>query len=269
MPYEMVRLLNSDHPYRYDGTLFGGTKLWTPSQLTTALWLDADSPSSITLNGTTVSQWSDKSGNGRHATQATTANQPTYTDNGLNGKPVLTFSTDSLSSTANVNGLNSFTMYIVAKSATLSDYRSMLRFQDPSSKYFAYTWSGNGVDTIISEIDALAPTGMSAGLVAGAWNIGALRREQNQYFGFASYNNGSFVDSRTTANVPFESGSLTIGSYINSSEYFAGSIAEIVIAYTAHDVGTRQRMEGYLAWKWGLQASLPVSHPYYSAPPLV
>ena len=29
----------------------------------------------------------------------------------------------------------------------------------------------------------------------------------------------------------------------------------------------RQKIEGYLAWKWGLQTSLPVGHPYKSAAP--
>jgi hypothetical protein len=31
----------------------------------------------------------------------------------------------------------------------------------------------------------------------------------------------------------------------------------------------QQQIEGYLAWKWGLQTSLPVSHPYYSAAPVI
>jgi hypothetical protein len=31
----------------------------------------------------------------------------------------------------------------------------------------------------------------------------------------------------------------------------------------------RQSIEGYLAWKWGIQTSLPVSHPYYSVQPSV
>jgi hypothetical protein len=32
---------------------------------------------------------------------------------------------------------------------------------------------------------------------------------------------------------------------------------------------TRQIIEGYLAWKWGLVANLPALHPYKSAPPTV
>ena len=30
----------------------------------------------------------------------------------------------------------------------------------------------------------------------------------------------------------------------------------------------RQQIEGYFAWKWGLQTSLPSTHPYAKFPPL-
>ncbi len=53
-----------------------GRPAWTPSLIQTALWLDAADTNTITLNGSTVSQWNDKSGNGRNAVQATASNQP-------------------------------------------------------------------------------------------------------------------------------------------------------------------------------------------------
>ncbi|OBQ32885.1 MAG: hypothetical protein AN487_21545, partial [Anabaena sp. CRKS33] len=89
----LLRNLPYTHPYRWDGRPFGGPQLWRPSNLGSALalWLDAEDAASITLNGSTVSQWNDKSGNARNVSQATAANQPTLTTSGLNGKPVLTF----------------------------------------------------------------------------------------------------------------------------------------------------------------------------------
>lgn len=54
-----------------------------------AVWLDASKASSITLNGSNVSAWADQSGNGRDATQATAANQPSYSTAALNGKNVV------------------------------------------------------------------------------------------------------------------------------------------------------------------------------------
>src|ERR1700748_1258223 len=48
------------------------------------LWLDASDSSTLTLNGTNVSQWNDKSGNGNNATQATMVSQPVYGAASLN-----------------------------------------------------------------------------------------------------------------------------------------------------------------------------------------
>ena len=67
------------------------------------LWLDVASTSSLTLNGSTVSQINDRSGNGYHATQSTANNQPTYQATGFNSKPTLYFdSTDSITSSATI-----------------------------------------------------------------------------------------------------------------------------------------------------------------------
>jgi len=43
-------------------------------------------------NGSAVSTWEDRTNNNKDASQATAANQPSYTSNGLNGSPVVTFS---------------------------------------------------------------------------------------------------------------------------------------------------------------------------------
>jgi prepilin-type N-terminal cleavage/methylation domain-containing protein/prepilin-type processing-associated H-X9-DG protein len=52
-------------------------------------WLAADS--GITLSGTTVSTWTDKSGKGNNAVMAIAANQPKVTNSALSGNPVITF----------------------------------------------------------------------------------------------------------------------------------------------------------------------------------
>lgn len=67
------------------------------------LWLDAANKSSLTFNGSAVSQANDLSGNGFHATQGTANNQPTYQATGFNNKPTLFFdTTDSLLSSATI-----------------------------------------------------------------------------------------------------------------------------------------------------------------------
>jgi len=65
---------------------------FSPADLTNlALWLDAADTSSIVHTANAVSQWNDKSGLGRHATQGTGANQPLTNTRTVNGRNVLDF----------------------------------------------------------------------------------------------------------------------------------------------------------------------------------
>ena len=59
------------------------------------IWhMDMQQPSTITLNGSTVSQVTDYSGNGVTLSQASAPNQPTYNATGINGKPAMYFNLD-------------------------------------------------------------------------------------------------------------------------------------------------------------------------------
>ena len=51
----------------------------------------------------------------------------------------------------------------------------------------------------------------------------------------------------------------------NNSTMYIGDIAYYNSVLTTDQ---SQQVEGYLAWKWGLQTSLPTTHPYYPAAPL-
>lgn len=80
-----------------------------------AWWLDASDASTITLNGSSVSAWGDKSGNARDAVQATSNNQPSYS-NTQNGKGVVTFdgSNDRLSTASAITlGTGGYTVFFV------------------------------------------------------------------------------------------------------------------------------------------------------------
>jgi hypothetical protein len=47
------------------------------------------------------------------------------------------------------------------------------------------------------------------------------------------------------------------------------TIAEIVLFVSGSEIPTedREKIEGYLAWKWGINSKLPSGHTYYSAAP--
>ena len=46
-----------------------------------------------------------------------------------------------------------------------------------------------------------------------------------------------------------------------------GTLQELIIYSTTLSITQRQQVEGYLAWKWTLQSSLPTTHPYKLFPP--
>jgi hypothetical protein len=61
-------------------------RLWTLADLPIgllSLWLDAADLSTITASGSRVSQWRDKSGNGRHWSQPTDAQRPSLSTSGV------------------------------------------------------------------------------------------------------------------------------------------------------------------------------------------
>lgn len=62
-----------------------------------ALWLDGSDSSTFTLNGSTISQWNDKSGNGRHFSQSTASLQPAPATSVKNGLGAVAFTSDWMS----------------------------------------------------------------------------------------------------------------------------------------------------------------------------
>ena len=262
----------------------GGPELWTPAQITTQLWFDAADASTITI-ATGVSQWNDKSGNARHVTQATGANQPAYGALQLNGIDVLTYdSTDALRKTSATAGL-------VQNVGAVSIY-SVRRFTDLASNASSpvvLAVSNNTATTgraavYCSEADdnermgGIRTDGQSfqapatSVAINGAWSIHAA------LFNYASAQASAFKDgSSVLAPTAFQDAGNTsntapatigVGCWVDGSLSMKGNIAEVILTHTI-DTTERQLIEGYLAWKWGLEGSLPGGHPYKLAAPTV
>lgn len=80
-----------------------------------ALWLDASDASTVTLNGSAVSQWRDKSGNSRHASQSVAANQPLYDSVRLNGLRTVTCDVNSKWLSGAAPASTAYTTFVVAR----------------------------------------------------------------------------------------------------------------------------------------------------------
>ena len=61
-----------------------------------------------------------------------------------------------------------------------------------------------------------------------------------------------------------------IGNNTNTGDLngpLKGYISEVIVYNTSLTTAERNQVEGYLSWKWGIQAKLPTTHPYYTGPP--
>lgn len=261
----------------------GAPTLWTPAQITTQVWFDANDSSTVTI-ATGVSQWNDKSSHGRNVVQATALNQPGYNLVQLNSLPVLSFDgTDNLIGTTSLAGL--------AQNIGTLSYHAVRRFTNLGGGSFPTVFvigDGDAPTTASARLahyvsasdDHERPTGQRTDAQALAnKDTGVISQNVWQIFSVhVSYSTAgitAFRDATSVLSTTFQDAgntsntapnSISVGAWNEGSFDLPGNIAEIIVTHTI-DTTQRQLIEGYLAWKWGLQASLPGGHPYLSAPP--
>jgi len=244
------------------GEFLATTVAWTPAQITTALWLDAADASTITLNSTTVSQWNDKSGNSRNFSQATTGNQPVYSTNALNGKNVVNFvSSDALTRAAiPFNDLGNNSLYVVGNRTGSNSFNVTVIISRAAGRTRNMLFGdGNywGVYTASSPV----------GFVGATYKICEIIADQATN-AFLYYQDGTSQGSAGNVNSGTVFGDNNC--YLGNDQYgssLIGNIAEVIFCDEKNTDSDRQKIEGYLAHKWGLQASLPNNHPYKSSAP--
>jgi hypothetical protein len=237
----------------------GGAPAWTPTALGSALalWLDAGDASTITLNGSTVSQWNDKSGNGRNASQATAANQPTYTPSGLNGKPVLTF--DGSDDFLSFQGVHDAQWSIATVGRANGANQGFVQFgglNSLGSLFTEGTYRARPTTGGVSDASAPCTPGENV-ILSATYGVSTTDVWKNGVIGTPASLGGVASNALSTI------GSLQNLFFLN------GFISEMVVTNGVLSTTDRQRLEGYLAHKWGLEANLPAGHPFKSLPPTV
>jgi hypothetical protein len=240
------------------------------------LWLDAADPANTGIlprNGTSISSWVDKSPNNNSA-KCNTTSFATVKTRMLNDYPVLYF-----------NGVN---RYDVNFSTSYPQYTviSVVFFTADNQKVIAYNNDESGGVGINGGNYYQTWTNNSATWVEQNYNIpnGLGRDDRTPAFfatdTFAIYEN-TYNSTTTTPLVnglqlnpkPNNNSNLSninIGQSKNNSgnNPFNGYIAEIMVFNTILSTGVLQNVEGYLAWKWGINSMLPCTHPYYFTNPL-
>jgi len=241
---------------------------WSPTYLDPAAWYDAADTNTITASGGAVSQWSDKSGNGNHVMQGTSTARPTTASRTLNGLNVIDFdgSNDELLDTtfASLSSLN-LSIFAVQQHDRL-DVQSMT----------AWGLGRNTIEDgliIHSSFDAVFTFGYRYPENKPVYYTENTNVELLSYVKSGTSSQQAWVDGvsrgvQSAVVTTFTTQRLALGSRF-SANYLDGGIGEFIVMPSAVPEGDRQKLEGYLAHKWGLEASLPTNHSYKVDAPTV
>lgn len=223
----------------------GGT--WTPAQLTTSLWLDFADTATVTTSGGSITQINDKSGNNRDAAQANSSKQPTTGT--VNSRTcMVTTSGQSLQLASRLATVRCFVAVIQHTAASTGDYQFIV---GDSDGYDFHSTTGN---LIIDNIYSSLSIRNGSAWVNGS-SVAPTSTERNT--------NTSCYIFNTTGNVTIRN----FSEDRNLGRSTVGKTCEIIALSSTLSESDRQKLEGYLAHKWGFASSLPTGHPYRSAPP--
>ena len=239
------------------------TEAWTPALTSSFLWIDASESSSITTSNGNIDSWSDLSDQSYQFLPTTSLRRPAWASEFLNNRPVASF-----------DGVNDF-LEITSGPQPGSDNQMMLyvtKLNDAHDGRVLTLKDASGTR------NGLLPNYSSQASYVHAGTFATVDRSPSvtgSPIMLSGYRDGSTVgvslngESATTAANGDDAATITdwmLGSFNGIGSFLKGYIAEVVVVnnYNSDDFS---RIQGYLAWKWGLNGDLDAGHPYKYAPP--
>jgi hypothetical protein len=209
------------------------------------LWLDSKDQSTVVLSGSNVSQWNDKSSNSNNFTVQANFNPPSYIDINsgvqfnskqvmISAKPVTTNSNTNIFFVGNVfNNKDDF------------DYIVGFTQQDLSFRWNPRNGFGDNNSGDFS---------MDSGYIING-GTGTKDFSKRALVNFVVQSGGS--------------GQLTLSTDKNfgGDRFFKGVMCEFIVFNTPLTPTQIQEIQGYLAWKWGINSNLPNNHPHFAKSP--
>ena len=232
-------------------------------------WFDGKDPlgtGTPPSNGTSMSVWVDKSSSKNNAIQNTLANQPIYNSSGY-----LTFNgTNNWLSLTNSTFLaNSyFTIFIVEQRQSTGNNNFFIGSTVGGinlSLNLGYYPNQNSMDLSLYGNDLIygsVPSYVPGNEPFRIWSFVFNNSGKTIYL-----NSSNVIGPNANQNFLINNASCEIGASRVSALYYNGNINEVIFCRPNLALGQQQEIEGYLAWKWGLQASLSASNPFKNAPP--
>jgi len=269
---------------------------WTPADITTKVWLDATDDSTLTLYGVgvLVQTWGDKSGNNHNISSVSTSRAPAKSTAVQNGLNVITFDgvddflrTGPLNLLRNVSSAQVFAVFQYLDVNTDDERIFQIRNGNPVDEFDDDRAYAEGYSTVSSRY---AMGGSNTDSAAGTLYITNYFTDQSwrnvawtfDYAGSSmslwvdgtnrgtstGWGNGSNTSDTDSTRFIVGAGEFTASGTPNGLYFSHSRIGELIILENDVTTLTRQKIEGYLAWKWGLDGNLPSGHPYENGPPL-
>ena len=234
--------------------------------ITDAVWI-VDEPFSngIISDFTSVRIWKDKSINGYHAEQATSANRPTYRSNQIDSKATIQFDgTDdhlhlpsgALGILRNVGGATVFVVYKASTDLTLQSgiYFSTtsagsIRLQLRKTALNVFATSGRRLDADTLETINSSTTN------AGNYILQSVKVDYQNTSIQQFLNNtldGQDLTFQTSGNTSDTDSLNAILGATNSGSYLNGNIAEVIVFNRTLSTTEFTNVNKYLMAKWGL-----------------
>jgi hypothetical protein len=251
-----------------NGYRSNGIDLFVPAELFGLLaHFDAYQDTSITHIGGVVSQWASRWGSWT-ATQAVEASKPAYSATGRNSRPAITAdgSNDHLVINPTGAGLpdGNEEFQIVAlgyySATAVAAYRMLIKWGGVASARRGIAKSDSN---FVALIGGTAGTNTASNI---SWpDTDRIVSAEYQPVGARlNVSGGADIINATIFN-PNDQDAAYI--FRDATAYWNGSAQEILLWDRRLTEGERQKVEGYLASKWGQRAQLPGGHPYKSSNP--
>ena len=260
------------HPFRSAAPTTAAIPFVPSMLLNLTLWLDAADSNAFTLSGSSVDTWIDKSGRGNNATQASAGSKPTRVSYGSLNAVDFDGSDDFLETgkAISVFFLNSSrSIFVVSLARTVATNNTTNAYEND-----AFLGDRGGYVSLYMR---------SAGPTVGSFNWTGANSIATTSFSLNTLTMFNYTLSSSTVRIRLNGGTvvtaasgntnnltfaLDIGRQYNNNAYnLDGQIMEVLIYSQDLSDAQRQIVEGYLAWKWGLQSNLPAGHPYKNAAP--
>lgn len=221
------------------------------------LWLDGADSSTITLNGSTVSEWRDKSGNSRHAVQATALRQPAVTATAKAGKSAISFTNDWLTS---VYTYSLGSIFVVWEQPTTDANDTLPGIVGSRTSFANKTSSGQTAFNLMAgAANSISRSAVDPAPAGGSFRLNGAAVDA----GFSVFSTGQAVrTSPDRWNYISATFTATSGSqaFVFGADPFSttgrlmqnGHIAEVLFYSTALIAANVQTVERYLASRWAI-----------------